>query len=190
MTARLRQLPNLITAARIVLIAPITFALLHRHWPLAIGLFGAAAVSDAADGFLAKHCGWQTTLGAWLDPVADKLLLASIFLTLAVQGSVPVWLSVAVVGRDLVIVAGALAYRTRVGPLHMEPTPISKINTLLQLAFVLSTVERVATKWPPAWFDTLLGALVFVTVAVSGLDYVLTYAGRATRQLRRAGGDP
>lgn len=190
MTARLRQLPNLITAARIALIAPITLALLHREWPAALGLVGAAAISDAADGFLAKHCGWQTTLGAWLDPAADKLLLAAIFVTLAIQGSVPVWLAVAVVGRDLVIVAGALAYRTRVGPLHMRPTAISKINTLLQLAFVLSTVGGVATHWPPAWVATLLGALVFVTVVVSGLDYVLTYAGRAARGLRREGGAP
>ncbi|MDE2347005.1 MAG: CDP-alcohol phosphatidyltransferase family protein [Gammaproteobacteria bacterium] len=188
MTPRLRQLPNLITAVRIVLIAPITAALWRHDWPAAIGLFGAAAASDAADGFLARRYGWQTRLGAWLDPAADKLLLAAIFVTLAIQRSVPVWLAAAVVGRDLVIVGGALAYRARVGRLQIRPTALSKINTLLQLLFALSTVARLAGGWPPAWFVTQLGALMFVVVAVSGLDYVLTYAGRAARQPRRDGG--
>ncbi len=190
MTLRLRQLPNLITAVRIALIAPITAALWQRNWPAAIGLFGAAALSDAADGYLARRCGWQTRLGAWLDPAADKLLLAAIFLTLAIQRSVPVWLAATVVARDLVIVGGALAYRARVGRLPIRPTVLSKINTLLQLLFASSAVARLAAGWPRAWFVTGLGALVFVVAAVSGLDYVMTYAGRAARRSRRDGLEP
>ena len=177
----LRQLPNLISLFRLVLIVPIAAAVLHRDWTAALMLFALAAASDAADGFLAKRFGWQTDCGAVLDPVADKLLVATVFVTLAVQGHVPVWLMAAVIARDLVIVLGALSYRLWVGPVKMRPTVISKINTLIQLLYLFTVVVRRETALPAAWVVTLLGALVFVTIAVSGLDYVLTYAGRAYR---------
>jgi len=177
----LRQLPNLISLFRIVLTVPLALALLHRDWAAALVLFAVAAVSDAADGFLAKRFGWQTDLGALLDPIADKLLVATVLLTLAVQGSVPIWLMGAAVGRDLVIVLGAVSYRLWFGHLNMRPTLISKINTLFQLVYILAVVARREIALPPAWVVTLFGALVFVTIAVSGLDYVLTYAARAYR---------
>jgi len=180
-TVSLRQLPNLISLFRILLIVPIAAALLHREWLAALALFFIAAVSDAADGFLAKQFGWQTDLGALLDPSADKLLVATVFVTLTVQGSVPLWLTAAVVGRDLTIVLGALAYRLWFGPLRMRPTAVSKLNTLFQLTFILCVVARREFALPPAWFETLLGALVLATTAVSGIDYVLSYGGRAAR---------
>lgn len=175
----LRQLPNLISAARLILVAPVALALLHRDWPVAIALFAIAALSDGADGLLAKHFGWQTSLGAVLDPAADKLLIATVFVTLAVQGSVPLWLAAAAVARDLVIVTGALSYRLRVGPLRLRPTLVSKINTLCQLLFLLCVVVRREIALPPAWVETVLGAATLVTIGVSGIDYVLTYARRA-----------
>lgn len=181
-----RQLPNLISGLRLALIVPIAITLLHRDWPAAIALFMVAGLSDGADGYLAKRFGWQTRLGAYLDAAADKLLVATVFLCLAAQGVVPLWLAAAAVGRDLVIVAGSLAFRWRFGPLHVRPTVVSKINTLCQLGYILTVVVRRATALPSAWFETLCGALVFVTIAVSGLDYVITYATRALR-LARAG---
>ena len=181
MSISLRQLPNLISLFRLVLIAPLAAALLHRDWAAALMLFAIAAASDAADGFLAKRFGWQTELGALLDPAADKLLVATVFLTLAVQGNVPLWLMAAAVGRDLVIVLGAISYRLWVGPLKMRPTVVSKINTLVQVLYILAVVARREIALPAAWVVTLLGALAFVTIAVSGLDYVLTYAARAYR---------
>jgi cardiolipin synthase len=174
-----RQIPNLITALRILLIVPIALALAHEQLLTTLLLIVAAAVSDAADGFLAKHFGWQSELGALLDPIADKLLLVTVFVTLAVRGGVPVWLMAAAVGRDLVIVGGALAYRRWIGTVRMEPSLISKINTLCQLAFVASVVAHQKFSLPPAWVVTLLGALVFLTVSISGLDYVITFAERA-----------
>jgi cardiolipin synthase len=174
-----RQIPNLITALRILLIAPIAIALAHDQLLTTLLLILAASVSDAADGFLAKQFGWQTELGALLDPIADKLLLVTVFVTLAVRGGVPVWLMAAAVSRDLLIVSGALAYRRWIGTVRMAPSLISKINTLCQLGFVASVVARQKFSLPPAWVVTLLGALVLLTVVISGLDYVITFAERA-----------
>jgi cardiolipin synthase (CMP-forming) len=191
-SASLRQIPNLITILRILLIAPIAIALSHEQLLTSLLLIGVAALSDAADGFLAKQFGWQTELGALLDPLADKLLLVTIFVTLATLGGVPIWLMAAAVGRDCIIVLGALAYRRFIGTVRMEPTLISKINTLCQLAFVVSVVARQEFTLPASWIVTLLGALVLLTVAISGLDYVITFAERAisisrTRRTSAAG---
>jgi cardiolipin synthase (CMP-forming) len=175
----LRQIPNILTVFRILLVAPITVALAENQLQTAILLFGVAAVSDAADGFLAKRYGWQTELGAVLDPLADKLLLATAFITLAYLRLVPLWLVVAAVARDVIIVSGALLYRLCLGPLSVRPSVVSKFNTLCQAAFIMAVVGRQKFGWPPEGIVTMLGALVFVTVAVSGIDYVLIYGRRA-----------
>jgi cardiolipin synthase (CMP-forming) len=176
-----RQIPNLISAFRILLVAPIVVSLAQHQLVTAIALFGVAAVSDAADGFLAKRCGWQSELGAVLDPAADKLLLSTVFITLAYLKLVPLWLMTAAVARDAVIVTGALLYRWWLGPLSVRPSIVSKFNTLCQAAFILAVVGREQFSVPPAWVVALLGALVFVTVALSGIDYVLIYGRRALR---------
>src|ERR1700732_4040742 len=106
-----RQIPNVIRSIRIMLVAPIAVALAHHQLITTIALFGIAALSDAADGFLAKRYGWQSGLGAVLDPAADKLLLATVFITLAYMKLVPPWLMAVAVARDVIIVLGALLYR-------------------------------------------------------------------------------
>ncbi len=182
MSASLRQIPNIISSIRILLVAPIAVALARHQLALAIALFGVAAVSDAADGFLAKRYGWQTGLGAILDPAADKLLLVTVFVTLAYVALVPVWLMVAAVMRDVVIVGGALAYRYWIGPLIVRPSIVSKLNTLCQAAFILAVVAKVEFSAPPAPVIMALGALVFVMAVISGIDYVLVYGQRALAQ--------
>ena len=107
----LRQIPNVISAIRILLVVPIAVALLNHRLPATIALFALAALSDAADGFLAKRFGWQSDLGAVLDPAADKLLLASVFVVLAYLHLIPLWLMATAVARDAIIVTGALLYR-------------------------------------------------------------------------------
>lgn len=174
-----RQLPNLITGLRIVLVVPIAWALAQLRFDATIVLFGAAAVSDAADGFLAKRFGWQSDLGALLDPIADKLLLATVFVTLSILGLIPWWLMAAAVARDLIIVFGAIAYRYCIGPIRAHPSTVSKLNTLAQVAFILAVIVRQRYELPPAWVLSALGATVFLTVVVSGIDYVVTYARRA-----------
>jgi cardiolipin synthase len=175
----LRHIPNVISVIRILLVLPIALALAHQLLALAILLFVIAALSDAADGFLAKRFGWQSELGAVLDPIADKALLATVFVTLSFMKLVPLWLMVAAVARDAIIVSGAAAYRLVIGPLTAHPSLISKINTVCQAAFILAVVSRAKFLLPPEWVVTWLGALVFATVAVSGVDYVLVYGRRA-----------
>jgi cardiolipin synthase len=175
----MRQIPNVITLIRILLVAPIAVALARHQLFTAIVLFGVAAVSDAADGYLAKRFDWQTELGAILDPLADKLLLATVFVMLAYLKLVPMWLMVAAVARDVIIVSGALMYRVLLGPLAVRPSIVSKFNTLCQAAFIMAVVCREVFAVPPAWVVMLLGSLVFVTVAVSGIDYVVIYGRRA-----------
>jgi cardiolipin synthase (CMP-forming) len=175
----LRQIPNVITSIRILLVVPIAVALVNHRWELTIALFGAAALSDAADGFLAKRFGWQSELGAVLDPVADKLLMATAFVTLAFLRLVPLWLMATAIARDIIIVVGALLYRYCLGPLSVRPSVVSKFNTLCQAAFILVVVGREGFSVPPQWVLILLGALMFVTVVISGIDYVLIYGRRA-----------
>src|SRR5258708_24345863 len=136
----MRYIPNIISVIRILLVVPIAMALSHERLALAIILFSVAAMSDAADGFLAKHFGWQSELGAVLDPLADKALLAAVFVTLSLMKLVPLWLMVAAVARDVIIVPGAAAYRIFIGPLPAHPSPLSKITTLSLPALIQLSV--------------------------------------------------
>jgi cardiolipin synthase (CMP-forming) len=181
-----RWLPNAICVLRMLLAAPIVFALLAANYPLTLLLFAVAAASDGLDGWLAKTFGWTSRLGKILDPIADKVLLVTVIVTLVVQGLVPLWFMLTVVLRDVVIVSGAIAYHFLIGYVEGRPTVVSKLNTVLQLSFVLAVIATAA--WPalPRALVLALGAATFVTTVVSGLDYVLTYARLAWRESRRA----
>jgi cardiolipin synthase (CMP-forming) len=177
----LRWLPNAICIVRIVLVAPLVAALLAEQYVLALALVVVAGGSDALDGFLAKTFDWRSRLGGLLDPAADKLLVVSVFLTLTYLGKVPLALAVIVVMRDVVIVAGALAYQYLVEPLRAAPSSISKLNTACQLAFVFFTMTQAAYGWPPQVSLLLLGAAVVFTSITSGLNYVLRWSKQAWR---------
>ncbi len=179
----LHQLPNAICLLRLALVAPIIWTLTHDDPAATLWLFAAAAVSDGADGFLAKRFGWQSRVGALLDPIADKVLLTSVFVTLGVIGLIPLWLPILTVLRDVVIVAGATAYFVVLGPVKIAPARSSKINTACQLAFVLIVVCRQAFSRPSAPIAIALGAAVLFMAVVSGLDYVLRYSRLARAQL-------
>ncbi len=186
----MRHIPNIISVIRILLVLPIAIALAHRQLETAIGLFALAAVSDAADGFLARRFHWQSELGGILDPIADKLLLASVFVTLSFLKLVPLWLMAAAVARDIVIVGGAASYRFFIGPVAAHPSVVSKANTLCQAAYILAVVGRAEFDVPPAWTVLWLGALVFATVVVSGIDYVMVYGRRAAKAAAARNGAP
>ena len=119
---KLVTIPNLICLLRMALTVPIVVLLAEGRYGLTLVLFAIAAASDILDGYLAKTFGWQSELGKVLDPLADKLLLVSVFITLAVIGLVPVWLATIAVLRDVVIGAGALVYKSLFGPLEGRPT--------------------------------------------------------------------
>jgi cardiolipin synthase len=176
---KLFTVPNLICLLRIGLTVPIVVLLAEGRYGQTLVLFAIAAVSDVLDGYLAKTFGWTSEVGKILDPLADKLLLVSVFITLAVIGLVPVWLATVAVARDVVIGVGAAVYKWLFGPLEGRPTVPSKINTLVQLVFVIAVVWQAAFQDLPEWLVTGLGALVLVTTVVSGVDYVLTYVRKA-----------
>src|ERR1700722_18427727 len=167
----LRQIPNVISSIRILLVAPIAVALVNHHLTTTIALFGIAALSDAADGFLAKRYGWQSELGAVLDPVADKLLLATVFVALAYLRLMPLLLMAVAVVRDGIIVFGALLYRYCIGPLVARPSIVSKFNTLCQAAFIMAVVGREQFAMPPAWRERGRGARGLATGAVGRVAY-------------------
>jgi len=128
-------IPNLITIGRLFLVPLVIVMIVGANWEAAFILFVVAGISDAVDGFLAKNCGMASELGAWLDPVADKALIVSIYITLAVVGAVPVWLVVLVVARDLMIVAAVILSWLLDKPLTIAPIVVSKLNTAAQIAF-------------------------------------------------------
>jgi cardiolipin synthase len=175
----LKWLPNAISLLRIALVAPVVWLMLDGRFEQAIVLFFIAGFSDGLDGWLAKRFNWHTRLGGILDPVADKLLVAAAFITLVCTGLVPLWLAAIVVLRDVVIVGGATAYNFLIGPVEGEPTRISKLNTALELLYVLLVLSRAAFGWPPENVLIVLGAAVLVTVVVSGIDYVWSWTRRA-----------
>jgi cardiolipin synthase len=151
-------------------------------------VFGFAAITDGLDGFLAKKCGWTSELGKILDPLADKILLVSVFITLAMLGFVPVWLAVTAVLRDVTITAGAIAYNALYGYPNGRPTLVSKLNTLAQIVYLLTVVATLALS--ESWEMPLntLGAFVFVTTVISGLDYVIRYTRKAVAASRQRRG--
>jgi cardiolipin synthase len=174
-----RWLPNAISLLRIALVAPILLLIIDGQYGFALALCFVAGFSDGVDGYLAKRFDWHTRIGALLDPIADKLLVAGTFMVLVYTGHIPLWLAALVIFRDVVIVGGATAYNFLIRPVEGEPTRISKLNTALQLLFLVFVLSRAAFGWPDQITITVLGASIVVTVVVSGIDYVWSWARRA-----------
>lgn len=175
----LQLIPNALCVLRMLLVIPVIWSLLHNQFGLSLWLFGIAAITDGLDGFLAKRFDWCSELGKILDPLADKILLVSVFVTLAAMSLVPVWLACVAVGRDVVITGGAIAYQLLYGSPKGNPTFASKLNTLCQIVFVLLVVAAHAAGRVPQTVIAAIGAMVFVATVVSGLDYVMTYTRKA-----------
>lgn len=175
------DIPNAICVLRILLVAPILWALAEGRHGLALVLVCVAGFSDALDGYLAKRLDWRSRLGGLLDPLADKVLLVSMFLALAWLQLVPEWLAMVVIGRDIVIVCGGVAYHFLIGPVEPEPSPLSKINTAAQIACVIAVLCAVALGWPSGEVVYGLALLVLVTSLASGVDYVVRWSRRAAR---------
>jgi cardiolipin synthase len=186
----MRHIPNALCILRMLLVVPVAWLLVTDNYRLTLAMFAFAAATDGLDGFLAKRFGWTSELGKILDPLADKILLVGVFITLAAIGVVPVWLAATAVARDVTITAGAIVYKSLYGygELQGRPTTISKLNTLCQIIYLLLVVAARAIDFTPQIAITVLGALVFVTTVVSGLDYVLTYSRRAVEVSRRRRG--
>lgn len=136
MTGPLRQIPNLLTALRLAAAPLLAIVLMAGENRAALGIFAFAGLSDAADGFFAKRFGMTTRFGRYLDPAADKLLMLAAFLTLSNLHMTPWWLTVIVIGRDVAIVFAVAIAHLLALPLRVEPLPVGKLNTAVQVGYV------------------------------------------------------
>lgn len=168
----LRHIPNLLCVCRIFLVLPLLNLLFKGQYAWAFAVFALAGLTDGLDGYLARRFDWRSQLGSILDPIADKLLMVSVFVALAATQLVPPLLAILVIGRDMLIVTGVVYYRIQIGPVTGDATPVSKLNTLMQLLFVLTVISQAGFGFPSQPILTIAGAVVIVTTLVSGLDYV------------------
>lgn len=174
-----RDIPNLITGLRILLVPPFLWLLLQERYEAALLLFVIAGISDALDGFLAKYFGWTSELGGLLDPIADKLLLIGAILTLGWLSELPVWLVVLVILRDAIIVVGAISYHLMIGRVRASPLLISKLNTFMQLTLVFAVIVHYGMVPLPSWLLAGLIYLTALTTGWSGAAYVWQWGRRA-----------
>lgn len=158
------SIPNLITLGRVILVPVVFWLLVTNQMTAAFLVFIVAGVSDAVDGYLAKRFDWATELGAYLDPLADKLLIVCIFVALGVRGELPSWLVIAVVSRDILIVIGIVLSWFMGHPVAIKPLALSKANTLAQivLAAVVLADEAFSLN-----FDHVRLVLVWLTAALT-----------------------
>ena len=169
--------PNLITILRLVLVPAVIVFIGQGRWGAAFALFAVAGVSDAVDGFIARRFDMRSEFGAYLDPLADKALLVSIYVALAVVGVLPSWLAIAVVSRDLTIVAAILISRLMDRPMEIRPLMVSKANTAAQIAFAGLVLGSLA-------FAVDLGPLLAVSVWVVAALTAVSAAAYLPRWLR------
>ena len=174
-----RHLPNMISMLRIALVVPVAWMMTEHRYGTALWLALIAGLSDALDGWMARQFGWRSRLGAFLDPAADKLLLMTSYLVLAIMHRLPWWLALLVLGRDLVILGGALGYRLLIGPFTAQPRRLAKMCTLVQILCILLELLR-SSVFPDLHVEAVQWLVAVLTLA-SGIDYVLHWAARARR---------
>jgi cardiolipin synthase (CMP-forming) len=170
------NLPNLITLGRILLVPVVVWAISSpgAMW-IAFVLFVAAGISDAVDGFLAKRFGMASELGAYLDPLADKALIVSIYLTLGINGAIPRWLVILVVSRDILIVGGIMLSWLIGKPLKIKPLLVSKLNTAAQILFACIVLGSLGFDIQADLLTRGLMALVTALTLLSVAAYVVEW---------------
>jgi cardiolipin synthase (CMP-forming) len=176
------SIPNLITLGRILLVPFVVWAIASGRMQFAFLLFLVAAVSDGVDGFLAKRFGMKTELGAYLDPLADKILIVSIYVTLGVTQVIPLWIVILVVSRDLMIVGAIILSWLVEMPVAIKPHIVSKLNTAAQIVFACLVL---ATHGYQISAEPVL-TLVMVLVAVLTTLSVVLYLAQWVRHINSA----
>jgi Phosphatidylglycerophosphate synthase len=168
-------IPNIITLGRIILVPIIVWAIVSSQMEIAFAIFVIAGVSDAVDGFLAKRFNMTSELGALLDPLADKALLVSIYISLGVWGEIPRWLVILVVSRDIMIVSAVIVSWLFDKPVAMKPLMVSKLNTVVQVAFAALVLASLAFNFNPRPYDLILMGFVTVFTLVSVSLYLVEW---------------
>jgi len=182
MSERIFNLPNIISLLRLATVPVVAWLILNQRWEAAFWLFLAAAVSDGIDGMLARWLNQMTQIGATLDTIADKALGVVTLVLLTQAGAIPLWVALAILLRDSIIVLGALSYRGLAGHLDIHPTWLGKTHMFAEfslLALVLAGLARVLQM--DAWLATLF-TVVFVIAVISGVQYVWIWSAKARRE--------
>ena len=166
MISHFRSLPNLITLGRLVLVPAIIAMIATERWKEACVVFVIAGISDAVDGWIAKTFNLRTELGAYLDPLADKALIVSIYVALAIVAVIPATIAIIVVARDIMIIGAFMISLIMRKPVTVKPLMISKLNTLAQISFAAAVLAVKAFSFPAgAWFEASLYLVAALTLA-------------------------
>jgi cardiolipin synthase len=186
-------LPNLLTFSRLVALPFLINAILEGQHGQAFAIFFAMAVSDFVDGFLARHFGMASPLGALLDPAADKLLLISTFIVFALKSTpsnihIPLWLVLLTVGRDVLIVVAAVVMALGLGIKSFPPTFLGKANTFAEIstvvAILMNNIDRM-----PAWVAEVCFPVTFLLTLASGIHYVFRASSTVARMPQEGSGE-
>jgi cardiolipin synthase len=179
-------LPNFITLGRLLAVPLAVWLMLTDRLAAAFWLFLAAGVSDAIDGYLARRLKARSELGAYLDPLADKCLLVSSYVTLGHEGRIEIWLVILVVFRDVLIIGGAILYHTLTQSLTMQPLLISKLNTVLQIALIGVVLAQLGLGIGSDEITQWLSYAVAASTLASGAAYVTVWGRRALARGERS----
>ena len=163
-------IPNFITIARLVAVPMIIWLMVRDLYLMAALVFAIAGISDAVDGFIAKKFGQESVLGRYLDPIADKALLVSVFVTLGFKGVLPLWLIILAVSRDILIVGAVILSWMLEKPVKMKPLWISKLNTAMQIVLIAVALGEQAG-------IVVFGQIIPIGIAVVAATTVLSGAG-------------
>ena len=166
------SIPNLITLGRILLVPVVVWAITAGEMRVAFVLFLTAGISDAVDGFLAKRFGMATELGAYLDPLADKAMLVSIYVALGITDALPRWLVILVVSRDIMIVSAVILSWLVDKPVPLKPLPVSKLNTVAQISLACVVMAALGFDFDATMAVVALTALVTALTLLSIAFYV------------------
>ena len=169
----INALPTLLTLTRIFAVPVVLWLMIDSNYIMAFWVFAYASATDAIDGALARFLDARTELGAYLDPIADKLLLVSVYVSLGYHQLIPVWLVILVAFRDLLIIGGVVLFQTADRPLAMIPTVISKVNSLLQFIFATWSLASIGFVWNYPEVSTILVYAVATTTVLSGAVYIV-----------------
>lgn len=174
-------IPNMITIMRFVLVPAVVLAMLNMRWDWAFAGFLVAGISDGVDGFIARRFNQHSKLGAYLDPMADKLLLVSVFVVMGFIGELPLWLVVTMVSRDGLIVCAVVLSTVMAHPVEVKPLFVSKANTAIQIVLAAVVLGELA-------FSIHLDPLRPALIILSGVLTVASAAAYLVAWLRHMSG--
>jgi cardiolipin synthase (CMP-forming) len=178
------SLPNIITVARLLMVPLIVWLIVSGYTQAAFAAFVAAGVSDAADGYIAKRYHMETELGAYLDPLADKSLIVCVCITLGINGALPLWLVIAIVSRDILIVTAVVLSWVMDNPVKIRPHIVSKANTVAQIVLVATVLADEGLKLGLGDLRTFLIAIAAVLTAGSLASYLRSWFRHMSEPMR------